>query len=214
MNKKKVNETQLRTRCIDGDRDASGDFVRHYSYLVYRTVQYTLQNRHVAFIPDDVRDLHNTVFLKLFENNCKKLAQFKGRNGCSLATWVRLVALRIVLNELRRRGMDSITGRRQLVGIDYIKELEDDQISALAILEKADRIKLLKSGVQGLPPRYRLFYRLHFEQELSVKEVARTMQISVDNVYTVKHRTIKKLKVFVAENQKMNIEHRTSNVEL
>jgi RNA polymerase sigma factor (sigma-70 family) len=205
MNKKQVNEAKLRLRCLKGDREAAGEFVRQYSDLVYRTVQYTLRNRNVSFTPEDISDLHNTVFLNLFENNCKKLAQFKGRNGCSLATWVRLVAMRIVLNHLRKRGVDSISGRRRMVGIDYIQELNDEKTGALAMLEKADQLKLLKRGIRNLPAKYRLFFRLHFDHDLSVKEIAQIMRISVDYVYTVKHRAIKRLKAYVAKEQAVGV---------
>ena len=192
-----MDEAKLRLGCLAGDRNAAGEFVRHYSDLVYRTAQYTLLNRNVPFTPEDISDLHNTVFLKLFENNCRKLAQFEGRNGCSLATWVRLVTLRIVLNHLRKRGVDSISGRRQMVGIESIRELHADNPGTLEMLEKAEQLELLKRGLKNLPAKDRLFFRLQLEGDLSVQEIAETMQISVDNVYTVKHRAIKRLKAYL-----------------
>jgi len=197
MNKHRLDDADLRLKCIAGDRNAAEEFVRRYSDLVYRTVQYTLRNRQAPYTPDDVSDLHNTVFLNLFENDCKKLAQFEGRNGCSLATWVRLVALRIVLNQLRKRGLDSIACRREMVGLDCIRELSDETAGVLAMLEKADQVKMLRHAIRSLPAKYRLFCKLHFDHELTAPEIAKTMRISIDNVYTVKHRTIKNLKAYV-----------------
>ena len=198
MNKSQLEDADLRQKCLGGDRNAAGELVRRYSDLLYRTVQYTLRNRHVPFTPEDVSDLHNTVFLNLFENNCRKLAQFEGRNGCSLATWVRVVALRIVLNQLRKCGLDSIGCRRKRVGLDFIRELNSETAGALAMLEKADQMNVIKKGIRNLPAKYRLFCRLHFDHDLSAPEIAQTMQISIDNVYTLKHRAIKKLKAYVA----------------
>ncbi len=203
MNKKPVDADKLRARCLAGERSAANEFVHLYSDLVYRTVQYTLLNRNTPFTPEDISDLHNTVFLKLFEKDCKKLAQFEGRNGCSLATWVRLVAMRIVLNHLRKRGVDNISGRRQMVGIDTIRELSADTPGTLEMLEKTEQLELLKKGLGDLPQKDRLFFRLQLECDLSVQEIAQTMQISVDNVYTVKHRAIKRLKEII--NQRVNI---------
>jgi RNA polymerase sigma factor (sigma-70 family) len=55
-------------------------------------------------------------------------------------------------------------------------------------------------GVEKLPPRDRLFLRLHFEQGLLIAEVAEAMGLSVDHAYTIKHRAIKRLKSIVASN--------------
>lgn len=193
MANKRMDEDKLRQKCLAGDHAAAEEFVRRYSDLVYRTVQYTLLNRNMPFVPEDISDLHNTIFLEFFEKDCKKLAQFEGRNGCRLATWVRLVAMRIVLNHLRKRGVDSISGRRQMVGADYIRELQAENREALEVLEQAEQVALLESCIRQLPAKYRLFFKLHCECELSAPEIAQAMQISIDNVYTVKHRGIKKL---------------------
>ena len=194
---KRVDEDKLRQKCLAGDRAAAEEFVRRYSDLVYRTVQYTLLNRNTPFVPEDISDLHNTIFLEFFDNGCKKLGQFEGRNGCRLATWVRLVAMRIVLNHLRKRGVDSISGRRQLVGADYIRELQAESRETLELLEQAEQAALLENCIRQLPAKYRLFFKLHCECELSAQEIAQAMQISIDNVYTVKHRGIKKLQEII-----------------
>jgi len=93
-------------------------FVRQFSDLVYKSIQATLLVTQVRFNKQDLEDMHNTVFLQLFEDKCKKLRQFEGRNGCSLASWIKLVAGRIVLNYVRKKTFtlqDSGKGcRRQM----------------------------------------------------------------------------------------------------
>ena len=46
--------------------------------------------------------------------------------------------------------------------------------------------------------------RLHFDQGLSMAEVANAMQITVENAYTIKHRAIQRLKFHVASSQGIN----------
>jgi hypothetical protein len=112
MNHAHEEDRQLLTRCLDGDRGASEAFVKKFSGLVYRSAQHTLILKGVAFNKQDLEDLHNTVFLQLFENNLKKLRQYQGKNGCSLSSWIRLVAVRIVLNHFRKKGLMVFFGRR------------------------------------------------------------------------------------------------------
>ena len=96
-------DRRLLEQCISGDGGAGEAFVRKFSDHVYRAIQYVLTLKHIRFSHHDLEDLHNTVFLKLFEGNCKKLQQYRGKNGCSLANWIKIVTTRIVLNHIRKK---------------------------------------------------------------------------------------------------------------
>lgn len=181
-------------KCIAGDTTACERFVKEYSDLVYRSVRYTLWVKNVYFNQDDLEDLHNTVFLKLFENHREKLRQFRGKNGCGLGTWIRIITVRIVLNHIRKRGLDSITGQKQRIPLEDIPELSLADSETPAEIELAEKQQSIKDGIRKLPPRERLFLILHFENGYSIKEVAHTLKISLSNAYIIKHRAIQKLK--------------------
>jgi len=181
-------------KCITGDKKACERFVKDFSDPVYRSVRHTLLVKNVYFNQDDLEDLHNTVFLNLFENQCKKLRQFKGKNGCSLGTWIRIISVRIVLNHIRKKGLDSITGQKNRIPLEDIPELNLTDSMALAEIEKAEKQQSIKDGIRKLPPRDRLFLMLHYENGYSLKDVARTMKLSLNNTYIIKHRAIQKLK--------------------
>jgi RNA polymerase sigma-70 factor (ECF subfamily) len=198
MNSSLTQDRDLLSRCFSGDGEAAENLVRRFSNLVYKTVQHTFIVKHVRFNKQDLEDFHNTVFLRLFENGCKKLKQYRGKNGCSLATWIRLITVRTVLDHLRKKGVDSIARRDTQITLDEVYGLKGDEYDGLALLERAEQEQLLREGMQNLPPRDRLFMKLHFDQGLSVAEVAAAMQVSVENVYTIKHRAIQRLKMQVA----------------
>ena len=181
-------------KCIAGDKRACERFVREFSDLVYRSVRHTLLVKNVFFNQDDIEDLHNTVFLMLFENQAKKLRQFKGKNGCGLGTWIRIITVRIVLNHIRRKGLDSITGQQKRIPLEDIPELSSADFGPLAEIEKAEKQRSIKDGIRKLPPRDRLILLLHYENGYSLKEVAETMKLSLNNTYIIKHRAIEKLK--------------------
>ena len=190
-------DRQLLSGCFAGDRRASEALVRKFSGLVYRSVQHTLVLKEVAFNRQDLEDLHNTVFLQLFENDLKKLRQYEGRNGCSLSSWIRLVAVRIVLNHFRKKGVEGIFRRRRQDPFDELSGLEEEGKDAGDSMEPAEQERLLEEGIRSLSPRDRLFIRLHLEGGLSIQEVAETMGISIQNAYTVKTRTIQRLRSHV-----------------
>ena len=194
MNNSLDEDQPLLSGCISGDGRASVIFVQRFSGLVYGSVKNTLTIKHVPFNSQDLEDLHNTIFLRLFEQRCNKLRQFQGKNGCSLASWIRLVAVRTVLNHIRKKGIDAIGWQKKLISINDLSELKEDEMETWDVMEKAEQGRLLQDGIQNLPPRDRLFMKLHFEKDLSMKEVADAMQLSIQNVYTVKHRAIQRLK--------------------
>jgi RNA polymerase sigma-70 factor (ECF subfamily) len=198
MNSSLKEDRDLLSRCFSGDGEAAENLVRRFSNLVYKAIQHTLIVKHVSFNKEDLEDFHNTVFLRLFEHGCKKLKQYQGKNGCSLATWIRLITVRTVLDHLRKKGVDSIARRDTKITLDEVYGLKGDECDGLALLERAEKEQLLREGMQNLPPRDRLFMKLHFDQGLSVAEVAAAMQVSVENVYTIKHRAIQRLKTQVA----------------
>lgn len=192
------NDKEILCRCFSGDKEASEILVRRFSDMVYQAVQYTLMNKYVHFTIHDLEDLHNTVFLQLFEKDCKKLKQYHGKNGCSLASWIKLITARIVLNHLRKKGHSAMAWQKKRVSLENMTELKGGETEALSAIEKAERESLFKTGIKDLPSRERLFMKLLFYDGLSISEVAETMHLSIQNAYSIKHRTIQKLRSYVA----------------
>ncbi|MCF8086654.1 MAG: sigma-70 family RNA polymerase sigma factor [Desulfotignum sp.] len=189
----------LLSRCFSGNRKAAETLVRRFSDLVYGAVQYTLMSKQVSFNTYDLEDLHNTIFLRLFENDYKRLRQYQGKNGCSLGSWIRMVAVRTVLDHLRKNDLDSMVWQKKLVPIEQAFGIKQDEIEPWAAMNKEKQGHLLQDGIQSLSSRYKLFMKLYFEHGLSIAQVAELMQISIENAYTVKHRAIQKLKLYVDE---------------
>jgi len=198
-----AQDLQLLSRCFTGDQKASARVVRRFSGLIYHSVQHTLLVKNIAFIRQDVEDLHNTVFLQLFENNCKKLRQYRGKNGCSLATWIKVVTVRIVLNHIRKKGFDAMSGRKNQMAFDDLPDLKANTPEGWTLIERSEQKRLIQDGIRTLSPRDRLFVKLHFDRGLPEAEVAEIMQLSVQNIYTVKHRAIQRLKSHVTSAAKM-----------
>ena len=78
-------EQALIAGCLRRDKAAGDAFVLQYSKLAYSTIRKTLTLHHIFPQDDIVEDLHQEFLLSLCENDFRKLRQFKGERGCSLA---------------------------------------------------------------------------------------------------------------------------------
>jgi RNA polymerase sigma factor (sigma-70 family) len=176
-------DRQLLSKCLSGDRGAWETVVRRFSNLVYQTVRSTFISKQTPFSRQDLEDLHNTVFLGLFEQGCAKLKLYQGRNGCTLASWIRIVTVRTVLNHLRKKGVDGPLWEKKKTPVEGLSWLKGEDQGPLALMESAEQEKLVHEGIKSLAPRDRLFMKLHIDQGLPVEEVAEALQISVQNAY-------------------------------
>jgi RNA polymerase sigma factor (sigma-70 family) len=195
-------DRKLISKCISGDRDAGENLVRLFSNLVYQTVRSTFLAKQAPFTRQDLEDLHNTVFLGLFEQGCARLRSYQGRNGCTLASWIRIVTVRMVLNHLRKKGVDGPLWEKKKTPVEDLSWLMGNDPGALALMESAEQEKLVHDGMESLAPRDRLFMKLHIGHGLPVEEVAETLRISIENAYVVKHRAVERLRAYLVPHGK------------
>ena len=205
MSRSAEEDRRLLSGCLTGDRRASELFVRRFSGLIYHSVRHILTTKHIPFSNEDLEDHHNTIFLLLFENGCRKLSQYQGKNGCSLASWLRVVAVRTVLNYERDRGINGALRQDGQTPLENLSEEHGESPGPLALLEEVEQRRLLQETIPLLSPRERLFIKLHMEQGLPMEETASALGISIQNAYTVKHRAIKRLKAYLIPYKKNSI---------
>ena len=118
-------------------------------------------------------------------NNYKKLRAFDPQKGVSLASWVRMITLRMTIDHLRKEK--DLTS---LDGITIEPSQEGDQEEIISRESQA----LLGELLGELPAKDKLLIELHYLRELPPEEVAPLLHISVGAFYTRKNRIIEKLK--------------------
>jgi RNA polymerase sigma factor (sigma-70 family) len=192
-------DRQLIKRCISGDKKAREEFVIRFSNPVYQCIQFTLKAKNISFSRQDLEDLHNTVFLNLFDKGCKKLRQYRGKNGCSLYSWIRLITVRTVIDYIRKASRDISSRAKEEFRFDNLPDLVHNGFEPLARMEKAEQKDLLLKGLEALMPRDRLFLQLHCLHGVSIQKVADMLQISENNAYSLKHRAIGRLKTKITD---------------
>ncbi|RIK73803.1 MAG: sigma-70 family RNA polymerase sigma factor [Planctomycetota bacterium] len=101
-------DRRLLEKCLGGKPRAWEDFVDRFMGLVVHVVNFTAQSRSVRLTPDDRDDVAAEVFLAIVENDFAILRHFRGES--SLATYLTVVARRIVVRELLNRKTPASLG--------------------------------------------------------------------------------------------------------
>ena len=156
--KNRNEERKLILGCLSGERDAWETFVRKYTKLVFYFIHRINRSRSEFLSEDEIADLHNDIFLSLLE---KKLAQFEGRQDCSLGNWVKIVTVSTTLNlikakKLRAKHLDSsitTTDETETGG----RIIMDNSPSPDEYVGAQQTILLLEKIIDELPPREKFF---------------------------------------------------------
>lgn len=82
-------EKNLIAGCLKQEKAAWDTFVKQYTRLVYHSITSTLRYHHYETRDDFVDDLYQEFFVSIVRDDFKKLRQFRGDKGCSLASWIR-----------------------------------------------------------------------------------------------------------------------------
>ncbi len=178
--------------CVAGNAQAQLELARRLQPIVRRAVG-SLLGRSAAV--ERVEDLCQDVLLEIFRDGCRKLAQYQGRNGCSLAAWVNLVAVRIAIDRLRsdarREGPQVVAGGSCEQWIERGGATYSGPEEALAAIETLNRVK---SVLNQLTHEDRVLAELHFGRGLKMEEIAPVLKTGANALYVRKSRLLKRIR--------------------
>jgi RNA polymerase sigma-70 factor (ECF subfamily) len=129
------------------------------------------------------------------------LASFQGRS--SFKTWLLRVVSNAALDLGRQRG------RREMLSLDGPQANDHENNQPLVRedpaqgLERADLRRLLNEALATLPEAQRQTFALHAEAELSYREIAEVLEISIGTVMSRLYYARQKLRVYLAERIKL-----------
>ena len=98
-------DRSLLKRCVERKPRAWEDFVDRFLGLAAHVVNHTAHARSIRLTLQDTEDLVAEVFLAVVANDFALLRRFRGQS--SLATYLTVVARRVVVRELLRRKTTS-----------------------------------------------------------------------------------------------------------
>ena len=94
-------DRQLLQLCLEHEPRAWEAFVDRFLGLAIHVVNHTADSRGLVITPQDLEDLTADVFLTFVSDDYAVLRRFKGQS--SLATYLTVVARRVVVREMLRR---------------------------------------------------------------------------------------------------------------
>jgi RNA polymerase sigma factor (sigma-70 family) len=178
-------EKKLLRACLHGHKTAWEVLVRRYSRLVYHTITNTLRQFGYSAHADVVEDLYQEFFLSLLRDDFKKLRQFRGKKGCTLASWLRVVASRLTIDYLRRQPRSAP---------DTLNTFLINQPDYSETLMERENQRLLFRAIETLSASDQIFIELYVQQALSPQEIALILRTSLGSIYVRKSRVLEKLR--------------------
>jgi RNA polymerase sigma-70 factor (ECF subfamily) len=178
-------DDQLLARWRRGEGDALDELFRRYRLVAYRVAYRLLGNE------ADALDAVQEAFVKALTH----LPGFEGRS--SFKTWLLRVVSNAALDFGRQRG------RRDALRMDLLAPQQREGLEPLVAPEpgrELDRTTLrrqLQDAIAQLPPAQRQTFVLHAEAELSYREVADVLGISIGTVMSRLFYARQKLRAFL-----------------
>lgn len=167
-----MDEVTLVRRCLEGDNWAFDELVRRYRDRVYGMALHLLGDRDLA------EDLAQEAFLRAFQ----RLAMFDPNKG-SFSTWLMTLTTRLCLNALKKRTSEQQWILEQADETDELSETSDAPTPEEEWWAMERRM-LVQRLLSTLPPMQRAVLLLRYGEEMSIHEIAQTLQVSVGTVKT------------------------------
>ena len=182
-------------RCLKRDKEAWDELVAKYSRLIYNYIYSIFRDKGRIPDTDVISDIYQGVFFSLVQHNCRKLRSFKGRNNCSLSSWLRIITVNFTLDYVRKKHGDEISLEEGPVNQAQLKDILADKRAEAdeAVLDK-ERWAQLTECIKTLNTQERYFVHMHIYQYLEMEDMARLLKVGRSAADMRKSRIIGKLK--------------------
>ncbi|MCK9422480.1 MAG: sigma-70 family RNA polymerase sigma factor [Bacteroidales bacterium] len=179
-----MTEHALIDGLITQNKDAIQYLVHHYQKNVIKTAYYFVDNM------QDAEDLSQDVLLEIL----RSIGRYKKES--SLNTWIYRITVNKSLDHLRRQKRRNIfqTLESFLQGTTHEKIGKNLEPSVTDTThEDKEKKKILDIAVNSLPENQRIAFILNKYDELTYKEIAEIMNLSISSIESLIHRAKMKL---------------------
>ena len=171
-------DRQLLQRCLDNQPQAWENFVDRFLGLVVHVANHTAATRQRTLDPTTRDDLVSEVFLTLIQDDFAVLRRF--RRNCSLATYLTVIARRVIVRRLFQSPAVSPSDHEPASGDDWLKRLLDQ--------EHVEQL------LQRLEPREASAIRMFHMEGKSYREIGQAVGVAENSVGSLLHRAKSKLR--------------------
>jgi RNA polymerase sigma-70 factor (ECF subfamily) len=179
-----MSEKELINKLKNGNEKAFKTLVENHQSMVINTCYGLLQNH------EDAEDIAQNVFIELFNS----IGSFRGE--AKLTTWLYRIAVNRSINHLRKK--------RQNKWLHFFESNSSSTPTANNIkanitenpeynIENEQRSLIIKEAIESLSNNQKVAFTLNKYEELSYKEIAEIMELSVSSVESLLFRAKKNL---------------------
>lgn len=185
------SDSELVSRCLDGETEAYATLVRRYQSAVYATAYY------YAGRYGGAEDIAQEAFWAAYRGLRRLREQEK------FGSWLKEITTRTAANWLRKnlprlRAETPLPHRRTV-------SIEDARHGPEHAASEKERYEQVQAAVDALPERYRLPVVLRYMQELSYEEIGWFTGESRDEIGGILQRAGKMLRDILAESDEGNV---------
>jgi RNA polymerase sigma-70 factor, ECF subfamily len=180
--------SELVAKMIAGDEGAWREFHALYAAPIRRSIGFATRHRR-DLASDEVAEIYANFCIRLLDNDKYKLRSFDPNRGCSLRTWLTMIA--------RQAASDYLRARRRRIARDAElwseRTIPPPQSDAFDELWQRQRARIVARSLDRLSRRDREFYRSYFQEARLPDRIGQDMKISVLTVYTKKHKLVSRM---------------------
>ncbi|MBF0450943.1 MAG: sigma-70 family RNA polymerase sigma factor [Candidatus Magnetomorum sp.] len=170
--KQKEKDIQLLKDCIQSKY--ADPFVHRYWYVIENTIYAMANKRHRRLAREDVEDLRQTALIDLFQNDWKRLKEYKESRGMSVTSWVVLLTHHSLWPYFEKFPPHE-------TGIDDLDEASKN-LSVDDLMIVKEKIRLF---MDSLTPKERLIFKLKYFKHWSTDAIAKKMRLKPVSVYKI-----------------------------
>ncbi|WP_069658422.1 RNA polymerase sigma factor [Arcticibacter eurypsychrophilus] len=168
-----MSDLDLIKRIKKGDVSCYGELVNKYQQMIFRVC--------IGFVhqKDDADDLSQDVFIKVF------LALPKFNEKAGFSTWLYRIAINACLNFKRKACKDVFLvhyGELEEISLQTDRLFNEQDTGAEQLLIEKENADYVHQAIRGLPEKQRIAFVLCKYEELSQKEIAEIMKLSIGAV--------------------------------
>lgn len=178
-----------------GNRRAWSQFHARYDRLILRCISRVTGRFARRLGEDEIREIYATLLVQLCANDMNKLRSFDAERGNRLGSWIGLLAVNCAVDHLR--ALRKEPSRASLD--DVADDLLDETPTPDEALDRKQRLALAAEMLRELPEKDRELFTLYFDEGLDPETIAQRMQISVNTVYSKKHKLQSRFQARFAE---------------
>ena len=180
-------DRRLLKRCLANEPGAWKDFVDRFMGLFVHVVNHTAYARSVRLSLEDIDDLTADVFLALMKDDFVVLRNFRGKS--SLATYLTVIARRVVVKEISRRRMSEAMGHVTARGAAFTQQGASGETQIR--IDNSETVQLM---LENLSEQESQVVKLFHLEGRSYQEISDSLGMPVNSIGPTLTRVRQRLK--------------------